>query len=160
MKLGKYFKNIGVGKTKTLQTKIYGVLIKITCLGLEKEYLFIASNSVIGKNALLKYKQRWSIERTFKAMKTSGFNMEDTHMTDLNKLKKLFAVLSVALVICVVAGEIKNRVLPIKIKNYQRKLYSLFTYGLDWLRHYFFGDHHDEISGFFKKLMYKIKMAI
>jgi hypothetical protein len=71
MKLGKYFKNIGVGKTKTLQTKIYGVLIKITCLGLEKEYLFIASNSVIGKNALLKYKQRWSIERTFKAMKTS-----------------------------------------------------------------------------------------
>ena len=40
----------------------------------------------MGQEALTMYKKRWSIERTFKSLKTSGFNIEDTHITDPNKL--------------------------------------------------------------------------
>jgi len=29
------------------------------------------------------YKERWQIESAFKALKTSGFNIEDTHLTDI-----------------------------------------------------------------------------
>ena len=32
------------------------------------------------------YKERWQIETAFKALKTSGFNIEDTHLTDLDRI--------------------------------------------------------------------------
>jgi Transposase DDE domain len=137
MKLGKYFTGMEVGEVKTVTTELYKMPIKITCLQLEKELLLVASNIVIGEEALLAYKQRWSIERSFKSIKTSGFNIEDTHMNDQKKLEKLFAISSLALAVCVIAGEIKNNIYPIKIKKHGRKLYSLFTYGFDWLRDYF-----------------------
>jgi IS4 transposase len=35
------------------------------------------------------YKERWQIETEFRAMKTSGFNLEDIHLTEIDKLKSL-----------------------------------------------------------------------
>ena len=137
VKLYKYFSNMQPGKTKAIETKLYSMPIKITCLQLEKEQLFVASNILIGEAALLAYKQRWSIERSFKSLKTSGFNIEDTHITNNKKLMKLFTVVSLSLVICVIAGKIKHEVYPIKIKKHGRRLCSLFTYGFDWLKEYF-----------------------
>lgn len=138
MKLGKYFENMKPREYQTIETKIYkpGVEVKLTCLQLEKEQLFLVSNCLIGEEALVVYKQRWSIERCFKSLKTSGFNLEDTHITDLNKLKKLFGIVALALGICVVAGNIKNSIKPIKIKKHGRKSFSLFTYGLEWIKDY------------------------
>ncbi|GFQ79391.1 IS4 family transposase [Trichonephila clavata] len=87
MKLNKCFADMQMGDTKTIESKIYnGMAIKITCLQLEREQLFIASNVLIGECALLAYKQRWSIERSFLSLKSSGFNIEDTHITDQKKL--------------------------------------------------------------------------
>jgi len=147
MKLNKYFANMQVGESRTIDTKLYSILpIKITCLQLEREQLFVASNVFIGQQALLAYKQRWSIERSFKSIKTSGFNIEDTHICDQKKLEKLFAIVSLSLTICVVAGEIKNKICSIKIKNHGRKLYSLFTYGFDWLRDYFYNSQSDILA--------------
>jgi hypothetical protein len=37
------------------------------------------------QNTIETYKDRWQIETLFKAFKTKGFNIEDTH---LNKLKE------------------------------------------------------------------------
>ena len=42
------------------------------------------------------YKERWQIETAFKALKTSGFNIEDTHLTDVDRIEKLFALALVA----------------------------------------------------------------
>jgi transposase len=147
MKLKKYFANMQICETRTIETKIYdSITIKITCLQLEREQLFVASNVLIGEQALLAYQQRWSIERSFLSLKTSGFNIEDTHMTDQKKLEKLFAITSLSLAICVVAGEIKNKIYPIKIKKHGRKLYSLFTYGFDWLKDYFCNPQNGKLS--------------
>lgn len=139
MKLGAFFKKMQMGESRGQACEFYGMNVKISCLQLETEQLFIASNVCIGAEALLVYKKRWGIERTFKAMKTSGFNFEDTHITCPKKLAKLFAIASIALTICIIAGEIKNFVVPIKTKNHGRKQYSLFTYGLDWLKECFCG---------------------
>jgi len=47
------------------------------------------------------YRERWQLETSFKALKSSGFNIEDTHLTDLERLKKLFALVLVALPGCI-----------------------------------------------------------
>ena len=46
------------------------------------------------------YKERWQIETAFKALKTSGFNIEDTHLTDLERIKKLFCLVLVVMFGC------------------------------------------------------------
>ncbi len=162
MSLGRYFSNMHVGNTRAVVTKLYNSQndIKITCLQLECEQLFLASNVLIGDSVLIAYKQRWSIERTFKALKTSGFNFESTHITDQEKLKKLFAITSLSLAVCVIAGEIKNQIIPIKIKNHGRKIYSLFTYGFDWLKDYFSNKQKQDLTSFFELLREKIMRVV
>ena len=158
MTVDKYFMGMKMGEVKTIENELYKIPLKITCLQLEKEQLFIASNAFIGESALISYKQRWSIERTFKSMKTSGFNIEDTHMSDQKKLEKLFAIVSLSLAVCVIAGEIKNDICPIKIKKHGHKLYSLFTYGFDWLRDYFINSQKQQnckLSSMFEILQYR-----
>jgi IS4 transposase len=44
------------------------------------------------------YKERWQIESAFKALRTSGFNIDDTHLTDLDRVEKLFALVLVAFI--------------------------------------------------------------
>ena len=80
------------------------------------------------------YKKRWQIETLFKAFKTSGFNIEDTHVTDQKRLEKLFMVVMIALVWCYKIGDfIDENIKPIKIKKHQRKAVSVLKYGLNCL---------------------------
>ena len=39
--------------------------------------------------AIADYLQRWQIETMFQALKGRGFNMEETHLKDRDKLSKL-----------------------------------------------------------------------
>ena len=161
MQLCKFFRDMHVGTYKKVETRIYNkkINIKVTCLQLEKEQLLIASNVVIGEDALNSYKQRWTIERTFRSLKTAGFNLEDTHITDLNKLEKLFAIVSLSLAICVIAGEIKNNIVAIKIKKHGYRAVSLFTYGFDWLKDYFCNTANYDLNSMFKLLRERINDA-
>lgn len=43
------------------------------------------------------YAQRWGIETLFGIFKSRGFNLEDTHLIDSERLSKLFALLTIAL---------------------------------------------------------------
>jgi hypothetical protein len=86
--------------------------------------------------ALINYKERWQIETMFKAMKTSGFNLEDTHLTNLDRLSTLLSVLAIAFVWAYLAGIDKHEnVTPIKVKKHDRKAYSFFKYGLIRIAH-------------------------
>lgn len=79
------------------------------------------------------YKERWQIETAFKALKSSGFNIEDTHLTDSERIHKLFALVLVAFVWAYIAGVWLNSIRPIKIKKHGRKAKSIFKYGLTFL---------------------------
>ncbi len=39
---------------------------------------------------------RWEIEHMFKALKSSGFNMESTHVTNLDRLDTLLEIITIA----------------------------------------------------------------
>lgn len=50
--------------------------------------------------ALADYKKRWETECLFATMKRCGFNLEDTYITDPDRLSRLIAVLTLALCWC------------------------------------------------------------
>lgn len=86
--------------------------------------------------AIVNYKERWQIETMFKAMKTSGFNLEDTHLTDLERISKLIALISIAFVWVYRIGLDKNmNIKKIKIKKHGRMAFSFFKYGLIRIAH-------------------------
>lgn len=86
------------------------------------------------EGAIEYYRQRWQVETLFRALKTSGFNIEDTHVTDLSRLKNLILLTMIAFVWCYRIGDfIDTNIRPIKIKKHGRRAVSVFKYGLDYL---------------------------
>jgi len=79
------------------------------------------------------YKERWQIETAFRALKSSGFNIEDTHLTDIDRINKLFAIVIVAFTWAYKIGIYLNAIKPIKIKKHGRRAKSIFKYGLVFL---------------------------
>ena len=45
------------------------------------------------EEALAYYRDRWQIEILFRALKTSGFNLENTHVTNPDRLEKLILLM-------------------------------------------------------------------
>ena len=79
------------------------------------------------------YKERWQIETAFKAMKSSGFNIENTHLTDLERMAKLVSIILVAFVWAYNIGISLDEINPIRIKKHGRRAQSIFKYGLTHL---------------------------
>jgi hypothetical protein len=83
------------------------------------------------ENALALYKERWQVEATFRALKSSGFNIENTHLTDINRIEKLFSLVMVAFAWAyIVRVYLHENLKPLKIKKHGNKAKSLFKYGL------------------------------
>ena len=97
------------------------------------EYLIVASFTKECQT-LDFYVQRWQIETMFKAFKTAGFNMENTHLTDYKRLDKLLMLIALAFIWAYKVGIFRNdTVKNLKIKNHGRLEKSFFAYGLQWL---------------------------
>jgi hypothetical protein len=92
------------------------------------------------------YKERWQIESAFKALKTSGFNIEDTHLTDIDRISKLMALVLIAFAWVYKAGIYLDGLSPIKIKNHGRKAKSLFKYGLNFIANLLFSNDIDKFN--------------
>jgi hypothetical protein len=102
----------------------------------KEDILIVVTNEPVSDPAetLKIYKQRWEVETLFRAYKKKGFNLEATHITDPDRIRKLVALLSLALVWCYKVG-IKYDACyePIEIKKHGYKQYSYVKYGLDIL---------------------------
>lgn len=97
------------------------------------EFLIIVSFNK-PEQAMIYYKERWQIETLFRGLKSSGFNIEDTHVTDLERLEKLFSLTMIAFVWCYKIGDyLDQNIQRIKIKKHGRRAVSVFKYGLDYL---------------------------
>jgi transposase len=97
------------------------------------EFLIIVSFNK-PEQAMAYYKQRWQIETLFRGLKSSGFTIEDTHVTDLERLEKLFSLTMIAFVWCYKIGDyLDENIQKIIIKKHGRRAVSVFKYGLDYL---------------------------
>ena len=95
-----------------------------------KESVIVISSENSGK-ILLEYKQRWKIETLFRNLKSRGFELEETHLTEAAKIDKLFGVLALAAAWAVKTGELESAENPIEIKNNGRAQKSLFGLGCE-----------------------------
>ena len=89
---------------------------------------------IISPNWHKNYKERWQIETAFRGIKSSGFNIEDTHLTELDRLEKLFTLVMLAFAWAYVIRDYLDRYIdPIKIKAHERRAKSIFRHGLDFI---------------------------
>jgi len=79
------------------------------------------------------YVRRWEIETLFGCLKSKGFNMEDTKLKDIERLSKLFILLTLTFIWCYKVGEWSNEKDPIRICTHKRPAQNLFRRGLDVL---------------------------
>lgn len=77
------------------------------------------------------YKYRWQIETMFRAFKTSGFNMEDTHITDPLRLETLLSIMAISFTVAYDIGDEYEKKYPQKIKKHGYKQKSTFKIGMD-----------------------------
>jgi hypothetical protein len=80
------------------------------------------------------YAVRWEIETLFGCLKSRGFRMEETHVTDPERLKRLVALLALAFSWAHVVGEWLTQAKPLKTKKHGRMERSIFRHGFDHLR--------------------------
>ena len=86
------------------------------------------------EEALPSYKERWTIETMFKGLKSSGFNIEDTHMVYINRIEQLFGVVIIAYTWAYLVGIAVNiKVKAIKVLNNGRRAISIVKYGLNFI---------------------------
>ena len=124
----------GVGSLLRGRRRVLGE--EVSLMGMrtrEGEYVMVAS-SLESDEILTDYAQRWKIETLFGCLKSRGFCLEETHVTQRERLEKLLALLTVAFCWAYIAGEWLARTTPIKIKNHGRLAKSLFRHGFDYLR--------------------------
>jgi len=70
-------------------------------------------------------------------MKSSGFDIEKTHLTKLDRLEKLILLVMIAFVWCYIVGIYLHQIKPITIKKHGRKAITIFKYGLNHIANVF-----------------------
>lgn len=115
--------------------KVTGVSVYLTAMRLDDGELLIIASSKAGDNAIEIYGKRWEIETLFSCLKSRGFNLEDTHITNRLRLKRLLVIPIIAFCWAHRTGEWRHEsIKPIKIKKHRRFAKSIFKYGLDLIR--------------------------
>lgn len=98
----------------------------------EGEYLILVSAEYSPEPAV-EYKKRWGIETLFGALKSRGFNLEDTHLKDPERLSRLLALLALAFTWAFIVGLWQAAVKELKLKNHGYPPKSIFRFGLNML---------------------------
>lgn len=102
------------------------------------EHLCIISN--VYTDVMSDYRERWSIECLFQALKSRGFDLEATHLTDDFRLCRLLGLLSLALIWSYRTGEwlyeqpASSDQKPSRLKKHGRPARSVLQAGLVFLR--------------------------
>lgn len=80
------------------------------------------------------YANRWQIETMFKGMKTSGFNLQKTHLKDPERLARLLTLVMIAYTWAYKTGiYIHETISKIPIKSHGRRAKSFMKYGLEFI---------------------------
>lgn len=80
------------------------------------------------------YRLRWQIETAFRALKSSGFNMEDTHLPLNGRFQNMLVIILIAYACAFIDGLIKGKqsAIPMMKRNGRRR-FSIYSWGLDFV---------------------------
>lgn len=99
------------------------------------------------------YRLRWQIETAFRAMKSAGFNMEETHLPLNGRFQNMLAIIMIAYACAFIDGLFKSRKYPIPLmKSNGRRRFSIFSWGLDFVIADILGEVHNCESPFPKTI--------
>lgn len=131
-KLKDYQEGVHYKKVSNKQT-IFLVVKKKA--GVMKEDWYIITNHK-PKKATFRYRRRWKIEELFQFLKKRGFQLEETHLKDSERLETLFRmlVLTAVLILKLFFSEQKRIQLKQKFKkkNHTYPQHSIFRAALDF----------------------------
>ena len=131
------FADLNPGEQKVLKKRrlLWGRWVYVAALRLEDGSLMIVATDQAPQSAIADYALRWPIETLFGIFKSRGFCLEETSLRAPERLKKLFALLTLALCWAVLVGAWLNERKPLKMKKHGRLAKSVFRYGFDHIRH-------------------------
>lgn len=117
--------------------ELYGAKVYLGGSRSERGELMIIATNQNPKNAVPIYLRRWEIECLFSCLKGRGFCFEETHLTQLERIEKLMAVLTIGFCWAHKTGEWRSTKKPIRFgkhRDSRRPQNSFFRYGFDFIR--------------------------
>jgi len=115
---------------KNVRVRIYAVRRQ----GRDGDTLLILATPVESSFTDTIYRLRWQIETAFRAMKSAGFNMEETHLPTDGRFQNMLAIVLIAYACAFIDGLVKatQKAIPL-MKSNGRKRFSIFSWGLDFV---------------------------
>jgi Transposase DDE domain len=130
------FRGLAINEPLVLEKArlIWGLAMWVSGMRLESgEYLILVAPQYAA-TAIADYAKRWEIETLFGCLKSRGFRLEETHVIEAERLKKLMALLALGFCWAHVVGEWLSRQKALKTKKHGRLAKSIFRLGLNHLR--------------------------
>jgi hypothetical protein len=121
MRLDRLFGSLKPGECHRLRGRrpVWGCFVHISALRLDDgDFLFVASSGAPQAEAIDAYADRWQVETLFGCLKTRGFNFEDTHLTDPERLSKLMGLLALAFAWTYQVGQLLHEQKPVLLKKH------------------------------------------
>ena len=136
IRAGQLFRHLKFNQSETWMTKrrVSGVLLYIAARRSTKGLIIVVGTKK--PEAMIEdYSRRWCIETLFGCLKSRGFEIESTHMTEPEKMDKLMAILALTFLWCMIAGHWEyGEADQLPLNKHYRPAESLFRLGLDLLR--------------------------
>lgn len=134
--VGVLFRDLKVNEQRVLPDTrmIWEQRVYLSALRLEDGELLIVATDKLLADPIGHYGKRWQIETLFGCLKSKGFNFEDTHIVEPERIDRLLVLLTVAFAWAHKVGEWRHEEKAIRVKKHGRKAQSWFRYGLDCLR--------------------------
>ena len=104
--------------------------VRLVVMRLASGKLLALACSGKARQALARYRHRWTIKIMFGNLKNKSFALEATHLTDPDKLCTLLALLAFAVALTVKTDVAMAHLHPIAVKRHGRRAWSLFALGL------------------------------
>ncbi|MBZ9712540.1 IS4 family transposase [Deinococcus multiflagellatus] len=130
------FKKLQTGEIRCRHRSVvvYGVPLRLCATkNAAGEVLYLAYRGHASVN-LRRYAQRWQAENLHSALKTRGFNLEDTGLTQAERVSTLLTCVSAAFIWACVTGQLLAAKQPVKRKKHGHRMVSVFRMGLDHLQ--------------------------
>ncbi len=136
-RLDEVYAGLSAGQMVAMAEKeaIYGCRMQLVMARSPEGDLMCLATDLHVLDAVSTYKFRWSIECTFSSMKSRGFNLEQTGMTQKERLERLFGLVTLAWTWSLRVGVDGALTRPIRVKSHGRKEASLVTAGWERLAH-------------------------